>query len=376
MSLPNFNTNIEADAVMDQLRLEQEEKMRSQQASQQREYNPKRYLNANLGKQEESKQLLIRLLPFSPEGGSPFHKVHMHTIRVNGEVAPSGWKTITCSMKNSDIKEKHPCPFCDMSVEARNLKGKTLNEAEKKRLDDISFLNRAKEMWIVRCIERGHEEDGVKFWLFPNPKNGGIYQTIMNIYKTRKEAGERRGEVRNIFDLSNGKDLVITIKKGADGKKKIDVVDDDVFTPLTENVELGNAWINDQTKWDDLYPVKREDYMSILVEGGVPYWDKEQKCYVDKETYQSNIATAQAAKTAAQEANAMAYTVDYSAPIPLEETNGLGMQVQQPAQPIAQPYMGNTPTAISNGAFQGTTPQAVPTQEMPPQPNWDDDLPF
>lgn len=355
MSLPNFNTNIEAEAVMDQLRLEQEEKLRSQQASQQKEYNPKRYLNANLGKQEESKQLMIRLLPFSPEGGSPFHKVHMHTVRVNGEVAPSGWKTITCSMKNSDIEGKHACPFCDMSVEARNLKSKTFNEAEKKRLDDISFMNRAKEMWIVRCIERGAEEDGVKFWLFPNPKNGGIYQTIMNIYKTRKEAGERRGEVRNIFDLSNGKDLIITIKKGADGKKKIDVVDDDEFTPLTNDVTQGNAWITDKTKWDELYPVKREDYMSILVEGGVPYWDKEQKCYIDKETYQNNANITQQTKMAEQAASAMPYSVDYSVPTPLEESNGIGVKVQQPVQPI-QP--------------------AVQAQEMPPQPNWDDDLPF
>lgn len=327
-----FNTNIEADAVMEQLRLEQEEKMRLQQSVQQREFNPKRYLNANLGKQEDSKQLVIRLLPFSPNGGSPFHKVHMHTVRVNSEVAPSGWKMITCSAKNSGIENQHPCPFCDMSVEARNLKSKTFNEAEKKRLDDISFMNRAKEMWVVRCIERGHEEDGVKFWIFPNPKSGGIYQTIMNIYNTRKEAGERRGEVRNIFDLSSGKDLIVTIKKGADGKKKIDVVDDDVFSPLTDNIELGNSWINDQTKWDDLYPVKREDYMSVLVEGGVPYWDKEKKCYIDKETYMNNATVAREAKVAEQLEKVTQYPVDYSTPTPVEEVNGIGIPVNP--QPV------------------------------------------
>lgn len=364
MSLLNFNANIEADAVMEQLRAEQEEKMRSNQNSQQREYNPKRYLNVNLGKQEESKQLVIRLLPFSADNGTPFHKIHMHTVRVNGEVTTSGWKTLTCSMKNSDIQDKHPCPFCDMSAEARNLAGKTLNEAEKKRLNDISFLNRAKEMWIVRCIERGAEEDGVKFWMFPNPKSrGGIFDTIMNIYKTRKEAGERRGEVRNIFDLSKGKDLIITIKKGADGKKKIDVVDDDEFTPLTEDVELGNSWINDSTKWDDLYPVKREDYMSILVEGGVPYWDKEQKCYVDKETYQESANIAKEAKTAEQLAQVTEYPVDYTVPTPQEEANGVGIP-QEPVNHVTARSSENVTVSVTN-------------TEMPPQPNWEeDDLPF
>lgn len=351
MSLPNFNANIEADVVMEQLRQEQEEKARSNQNSQQREYNPKRYLNANLGKQEESKQLIIRLLPFSSNEGTPFHKVHMHTVRVNNEVASSGWKTITCSAKNN-LPEKHSCPFCEMSAEAKKLGSSTLNEAEKKRLNDISFLNKAKEMWIVRCIDRNAEEDGVKFWLFPNPKSGGIFQTIMNIYKTRKEAGERSGKDRNIFNLSEGKDLIVTIKRGADGKKKIDIVDDEEYTPLTKDVELGNQWINDPTKWEDLYPIKREDYMSILVEGGVPYWDKDQKCYVDKETYQEAVTVAKEAKAAEQLAQVASYPVDYTTPIPQEEVNGIG----QPVNEV------KVETVVS---------------EIPPQPNWDDDdLPF
>lgn len=375
----NFNVNIEVETVMEQLRLEQEEKLKTLQSSQQREFNPKKYLGVNLGKQEDSKQLTIRILPFSKDNPTAFHKVHMHVVRVNNEVAPSGWKTITCSVKNK-TQVQHTCPFCEMAAEARKLSfDNTLSEPEKKRLSDISFMNKAKEMWLVRCIERGAEEDGVKFWLFPNPKNGGIYQTITNICKTRKEAAERRGETRNIFDLTCGKDLTITIKRGADGKKKIDIVDDDEYTPLTTDIELGNSWINDDTKWEDLYPVKREDYMSILVEGGVPYWDKEQKCYVDKETYQTNFQTAQQNKIQEQQAQEMQMPVDYSVPTPIEEGNGIGLNVQQNPQPIAQPYRGEQPTEIPVGVHQGTTPQPIQTsteQQMPPQPNWDDDLPF
>lgn len=347
MDVPNFNTNIGMEEVLAQLREEQENKLKSTQITQQKEFNPKKYLNVRLDKNEEQKQIQIRLLPFSNDGGSPFHKVHMHTVRVNGEVAPSGWKTITCAAKNNDLgNENKSCPFCETSAAAKQMARTSINEAEKKRYNDISYLNRANEMWMVRCIERGHEEDGVKFWLFPNPKNGGIYQTIMNIYKTRKEAGERRGEIRNIFDLNHGKDLIVTIKKGADGKKKIDVVDDDEFSPLTKNIEEGNLWINDGTKWSDLYPLKRVDYMSILVEGGVPYWDKEQKCYVDKETYQANASAAQQAKIIAQAEQAMECPIDYTVPQPIEESNGGDMFSQE--------------TKV--------TPQT--------QNNWEDDLPF
>ena len=296
METPNFNTNIEVEAVLDQLRAEQEKKLRSGQFARS-EYNPKRYLQASLRKDEQTKQMVIRLLPFSNDGGSPFHKVHMHTVRVNTEVASSGWKTISCPSKNQESpQDQKECPFCATAAQARQMAKSELDDAKRKRLSDIAFANTASEMWIVRCIERGHEDEGVKFWLFPNPKNGGIYQTIMNIYSTRKEAGERRGEVRNIFDLNNGKDLIVTIKRGADGKRKIDIVDDDDFTPLTTDINLGNSWINDSTKWTELYPFKRADYMSVLVQGGVPYFDKETNSYINKEDYVAKAETARVEK--------------------------------------------------------------------------------
>ena len=57
-----------------------------------------------------------------------------------------------------------------------------------KRYGDIEFLNKVKEMWIVRCIERDHEEDGVKFWLFnSSKKKDGVYDKIMNLAKIRAQ---------------------------------------------------------------------------------------------------------------------------------------------------------------------------------------------
>ena len=358
MEVPNFNTNIETEDILSQLRAEQEKKLAATSFARKNDYNPNRYLQTALKKDETNKQIVIRLLPFSPQGGSPFHKVHMHTIRVNSEVSPSGWKTIACPSLNPESPEgQKECPFCDTAKAARDMARTTLDEAKKKRLNDISFANRASEMWVIRCIERGHEEDGVKFWLIPNPKNGGIYQTIMNIYTTRKEAGERKGEVRNIFDLSHGKDLVVTIKRGADGKRKIDVVDDDDFTPLTTDADLGNSWISDETKWTDLYPFKRVDYMAILAENGVPYYDKESNTYINKEEALNKTQEAKAANEAAQAEQAMAYPVDYSTPTPTEEVSGV---------------VGTQKTKVTTFAVSAD----VAPSEIPPQPSWEDDLPF
>ena len=364
MTTFNFNANIEVDEIMAQLRAESDKKM----AVRKSDYDPKRYLQASLGKDEQEKQLIIRLLPFSPNGGSPFHKVHMHTIKVNNEVSKSGWKTISCPRQNpeSDADKKY-CPFCEAAITARQVAKTSSDEAKKKRFNDIAFANSANEMWVVRCIERGKEDEGVKFWLFPNPKNGGIYQTIMNIYNTRKEAGERKGEVRNIFDLSNGKDLIVTIKRGADGKRKIDIVDDDDFSPLTTNMELGNKWISDETKWTDLYPFKRADYMEVLVGNGVPYFDKEKIAYIDKEVFIAGVQSVKEEKEREQQSQLTAKPVDYSTPKPIESVTALGQEISN----VTSKSKPNTETV----AFSVST-DVTPTEVSLPFGDILDDLPF
>ena len=95
MNNKNFSVNIDAEAVKNQY--EQEQKTFTPKKTQ---FNEKNYLQARLSDKETSKTLTIRLLPFSPEGGSPFKKVFMHTVKVNKEVAPNGWKTFVCPTHN------------------------------------------------------------------------------------------------------------------------------------------------------------------------------------------------------------------------------------------------------------------------------------
>lgn len=261
-----LNVNISPEAIIEQVERE------TYKATTPNVFDQKNYLQARLGKNETTKTLTIRLLPFTADSGTPFHKVFMHQVRVNTKLSDSGWKTFVCP-KHNHFSDN--CPFCDTSRKARELKENATSEIEKKKYNEVEFLNRAREFWIVRCIERGHEEDGPKFWLFPHSKkNDGVFNKIINIF-------ERRSKSCNIFDLNEGKDLEITITKDSNNKNVINVIDSDEKTPLSENYEQGMAWINDPKRWDEVYTVKPYEYMSIVIEGGVPTYDKETRHYVN-----------------------------------------------------------------------------------------------
>ena len=243
-------------------------------------FDERNYLQATLKPGEDEKNITIRLLPFSTEGGTPFKKVHMHVIKVNKEIATSGWKRYVCASHNGYDR---PCPFCEISEQAYKLKNTELDPIKKDKYDKIAYANRAKEFWVVRCIERGHEEDGPKFWLFPHSKkHDGVYDKIINIFKRRSESAKQKGKECNIFSLTEGKDLEITLSRTSDNKRATAIVDSDEKTPLSENIDLANKWIEDAKKWDDVFKVKPYDYMKIVLNGKVPIYDKDKKCYVEK----------------------------------------------------------------------------------------------
>lgn len=243
-------------------------------------FDPKNYLSARLGQGETEKTMTIRLLPFSVEDTDPFKKVYIHTVKVNKELSQSGWKTFICPTHN---KMGDECPFCEVSKKSKELRFSAGTEIEKKKFGEIEYMNKAKVAYIVRCIERGHEEDGPKFWMFNENRQGkGVYDQLIKIQKRRQEKAALKGETCNIFDLNDGKDLILSITKDINNKTVITVVDDDERTPLTTDYELGMSWINNSKKWTDVYTVKPYDYMAIVVQNGVPMYDKTQNKYVDK----------------------------------------------------------------------------------------------
>lgn len=297
----SLNVNIDAEAIISQS--EQEAFVPKKKT----EFNPNNYLNARLAKGEQTKKLKIRLLPFSTEGGTPFHKIFIHTVRIQKSEGVIGWKQFICPTHNG--KGEH-CPFCETSEAAKKARFNTTNEMERKNYGDIEYQNKAKEAWIVRCIERGHEDEGVKFWLFSaSRKRDGAYDKIINLFNERYEEAKQAGQEYNIFDLNNGKDLNITLTRDTNGRTVYQVTDASLQSPLSNDYELAKSWIEDTKQWDEVYPVKPYEFLAICREGGIPRFDKESGKYVNSVDYE---AKQEEEKTEAFNSNFTEQKTDYA----------------------------------------------------------------
>ena len=250
-------------------------------------FDEKNYLNVRLDEAngEKSKTITIRLLPMDLQTGNPFVKVHMHNVRVPKEVSKSGYKSYICLSKNKDIDHEtygSKCPFCELNQNAYQESVKESDPIKKKNFQDISIANKSREAIIVRCIERGKEEEGVKFWKF-NIRNDKTdpYNTILKLYALRKEEGERAGQVLNILDIYNGRDLNVTITEGNAAPQ---ILDASLSTPLSRDDEQMKKWIYDTKKWQDVFSTKPYEYLSLISQMRIPWYDRESGRWIDKET--------------------------------------------------------------------------------------------
>lgn len=353
--MSNFDVNIDAAAVISQNEKESYVSNRTKNV-----FNANNYLNARLLKGELTKKLKIRLLPFSPQGGSPFKKVFIHTVRITKEDGQS-WKTFICPVHNH---KGDKCPFCETAEQARQLRMSATTDVEKQKYGDIEFMNKAKEAWIVRCIDREHEEDGVKFWMFnASRKKDGVYDKIMNLFNERLSEAREQGQNYNIFDLNNGKDLNITLTRDSNNKTVTQITDSSFQTPLSTDAEKGEAWIHDAKEWDKMYTVKSYDYMAIIVQGGIPVWDSETNSYVDKKDHDAKVA--QAVETELKE-NLTEQKKDFT------------QFVEDKIMDKPQETVNNAATANSQTSNQTPEPVATPSSSVSKEDIFIDenDLPF
>lgn len=256
-------------------------------------FSEKNYFDDRLKDTETTRTAIVRLLPFSPEGGSPFHLIHSHGIKVNKELAPNSknhFKSYVCCKHTKELHEKHgdKCAICDAHDEFNQKLKMSSSEGEKKIYSDLEFGTRKSEAWIVRLIERGKEDEGPKFWKFQvSKKNDGIYDKMFNLFKLRNDEAlnDNEPDGYNIFDLYKGKDLVLTLTKGQDGKVSIGIADAGRASALSKDSVKISEWINDPKQWTDVYGVKSYDYMKIALSGEVPYFDQEKKTFVSKKEF-------------------------------------------------------------------------------------------
>lgn len=219
-------------------------------------YDLKNYFNTYIPEGVKSATKQIRILP-TADGSTPFVEVHAHKVLVDGE-----WKTFAC-LKH---EKGEACPFC----EAREALLATGKESDK----ELAKKYNARKMYVVKVIDRDHEDEGVKFWRFNHDyRKEGIYDKIIGVLNAIK---------KDVTNAETGRDLLLTINRNQNNVPVVSAVASLDPSALSEDQELKELWLSDTRTWEDVYSVRTYDYLEIIVRGGIPVWDKEEKKFVDK----------------------------------------------------------------------------------------------
>ena len=287
--------NIPPEAVWDQINKEAARK--NKQASDNGEFMVN-YFNPFLPADQESISYSIRILPYSLSEPQPFHKIVCHTLEVNPEMlrnkSDNRFKTYNCVAHTKELQEKHgnKCAICDLYSKYDKLEKEATDPAIKKKYGDLRLKCSYREHYIARVIVRGKESEGVKFWRFPSNKKGkGPYDQIMNQYKSNYQEAMSRNDVSksNIFDLYNGFDIIINITRDNEGKPVSNYSISRYDSPVTSDEKQLLEWVNDTRVWTDYYGVKPYEYLLLVAQNEVPYYDKENKKYVSKKEYKEEM---------------------------------------------------------------------------------------
>jgi hypothetical protein len=226
----------------------------------------KKYFTTVLPNGSKGEERRIRILP-TKDGSSPFVEVWFHEIQVDGK-----W-----------VKLYDP---------AQEGKRSPLNEVREglmmmgdEQSKELARNFRSRKFYIVKVIDRDHEQDGPKFWRFKhNAKGDGVIDKIFPIFRNKGD----------ITDPVKGRDLILTLTLTKAGTGKEYTVVNSILNedpgPLHENAETAQTWIDDATTWSDVYSKKGEDYLELVAKGEVPKWDDNLKKFVSLTSSEETIA--------------------------------------------------------------------------------------
>lgn len=354
--MTNYNGQLPPDAEFDSI-ISQTMDTTSEKLIEKKAFDSRNYLDFTIPEGQKTLEKVIRLLPINAETQEYFQIVHMHNITVNKELNPnkSGKKVYMClNAKNTGIDhEKYgsKCPVCEAQQALWKQWHNETDAAKKREIVGAIKQLEIREYCIVRCIERGKEHEGPKFWRIPlRQDQTDAYHKIALLAKTRNEEGLEAGVNINIFSLYEGRDLIITFTEGTGAPT---IVDKGISTPVTKDADLLNEWYYHEKKWSDVFSTKPYDYLKLAFEGKVPWYDKINKCWVCKTDFDTNKTTQEAA-------------------IDNNIKNAEAQFVAEVPSVITTPYTVPTQTPIvgtSAPSMEIDTPQAI-------QPSVDDDLPF
>jgi len=227
----------------------------------------KKYFVTILPKGSKGEDRRIRILP-TPDGSSPFKEVYFHEVQVDGK-----WVKLYDPKqegKRSPLNEVH--------------EGLMMTGVESDR--ELARQYRSRKFYIVKVIDRDHEQDGPKFWRFKhNAKGDGVLDKIFPIFKNKGDVTEPQ----------KGRDLIIslTLTKSGTGKEytSINSVIPEDAGPLHEDENVAKTWLEDELTWSDVYSKKGEDYLEMVAKGEVPRWDNDSKKWVSNSSSDETIGT-------------------------------------------------------------------------------------
>ena len=226
----------------------------------------KRYFTTVLPKGSKGEERRIRILP-TKDGGSPFVEVYFHEVQVDGK-----WVKLYDPKqegKRSPLNEVHDS-LMQTGVESDR---------------ELARNYRSRKFYIVKVIDRDHENDGVKFWRFKhNHKGDGVIDKIFPIFRNKGD----------VTSPENGRDLILslTLTKAGTGKEYtvINSVLNDDSSVLHSDSDVAKAWLDDETVWSDVYSKKGEDYLEMVAKGETPRWDTNSNKWVSNSTAEETIS--------------------------------------------------------------------------------------
>jgi hypothetical protein len=217
----------------------------------------KKYFALLLDDKSNSGTRRVRILP-TRDGSSPFVEAWYHEIQVGGK-----WQKFYDPGKNDNERS----PLNEVYEELMS----TGKDSDK----ELAKQYKSRKFYIVKLIDRDHEEDGPKFWRFKhNYKNDGILDKIIPIWRNKGD----------ITDPTNGRDLVIELSKAKTPKGKeyttVSTIMYDDPAPVHTDKAQSKAWIDDELSWTDVYSKKPVEYLEAIARGETPKWDNEKGGYV------------------------------------------------------------------------------------------------
>lgn len=240
----------------------------------------KKYFAAILKDNEKQGQRTIRILP-TIDGSSPFKEVWFHEINVDGK-----WQKFYDPGKNDNERS----PLNEVYDELMS----TGRESDKQ----LATQYKARKFYIVKVIDRDHEEDGVKFWRFKhNYKQEGILDKIIPIWKAKGD----------VTDSDTGRDLILELTKAKTPKGAtytvIQTVMYDDPAPTHEDVEQSSTWINNELTWEDVYSKKPVEYLESIARGETPRWDTDAGKYIYSNNQEEEISMGGSVKSEVKKAD-------------------------------------------------------------------------